>query len=248
MTPVRHHMLKAVGRAPALGKFVMGGGEAVKETRSIETGDGLHTLLFRTKPVIFYPKARDDRHKEYQAFKEAHPRSLILTKVEYDLAHRMVEAVLANHDADFLLKDCPWFEETLLFDWMGRACRTTPDARGHNRVIELKQAKTAQPSKFSKVIEWESYDTQLAFHRIGAAETSLDDRQREAFIIAVEPTPPHLVCCFQIWPRMLARAEETLERWMSRLLECEASGTWPGYSSGIVKVDLPEDHQEARAA
>jgi hypothetical protein len=249
MTPVRHHHLKAVGRAPELGRFVLGGGEAQPETYSMEKGTGLHTVLSKKQRVTFYPKARNEVHKEYQAFLERNAGALILTRSEYDHAHAMADAVNENADARFLLDGCVW-EESLLFDWMGRACRTTPDARGPNRVIELKQSKTANPHprEFPRLIETMGYDTQLAFHRIGATEATLEDVDYDAFIIAVEPTPPHLVCVFEVGPRMLTRAEVTLERWMSRLLECETGGHWPGYSDGIVKVDLPEDFAAREAA
>lgn len=237
--PIRFHHLKAYGRSAAHGKLSRAGAEFVSGP-SIEKGGGTHHVLFGTKKVIAYPGAVR-RGKEWEDFQARNADAMILTKSDYEKVSRMAEAVANTRLAMEVLGGV--HEHTLLFKFMGRDCRATPDARTDGYVTELKTCATSQPERFT----WQglrlAYHAQLAWYQ-DALDLAGMARPTEAFIVAVESSAPYPVTVMPLTDRALDKGRGLWRSWMERLIGCEESGSWPGYCQALVPFDVPEDDLE----
>jgi hypothetical protein len=203
-------------------------------TRDMQRGTAVHALLFGNRNVVGYPGPQR-RGKEYEAFAERNPDAEILTMSEFDKARRMVDAVRACKLAEPLLTGTK--EETLLFKWMGLACRATPDVRGNDFLTELKTASSADPSKFLWHARRMHYHAQLRFQEYGCKEQIIHDH----WIVCVESEAPHPVTVFHVEPEALEEAEKVLVLWAERLKNCEASDYFPPYVDCAVPLVWPKD-------
>jgi hypothetical protein len=233
--PVRFSHLKAYGRSPAHGKHAR---LAHKDdpTYAMERGTAVHAILFENKKVVGFP-GKQRRGKEYDAFAAAHENHEILTLAEYDKANRMADAVRACKLAAPMLNGIR--EETLLFDWMGLKCRTTPDVRGPDFVTELKTAQTSDPARFVWHARRMHYHGQLRFEEYGCEAHRI--RIRDHWIVCVESEAPHPVTVFHLEPEAREEAEKVLTLWGERLKNCERSESFPPYVECIVPLVWPKD-------
>jgi hypothetical protein len=89
----------------------------------------------------------------------------------------------------------------------------------------------------------------LAIYR-RAIEQTTGVKPREVYLFAVESTPPYVVTPFMLSERALEHGDMLAQRWHEQFLQCEASGEWPGYTTGIEELDIydPEDEAEAESA
>lgn len=243
---VRFHHLRAIGRAPALGRFAMQGGtveeedendDDEKKSREVELGAATHNIITGARRVVAAPMARNERHKAYQDFLAANPGAQVVTESMYEQANRIADAVRGHRDVAPLL-DGATFEETLYFDFLGEKCRSTPDVR-RNHVAELKSTKSAHPREFLRDAERRFYDAQVAMERLAVIE-ACGFTPDDCFIIAYEKTPPFLVTVLRLTEARLRAGEDQLAEWMERLIECRRSGHWPGYAEGPLDWDIPE--------
>lgn len=200
-------------------------------------GSGVHGLLLG-EPVVAYPgKVR--RGKEWDAFQSEHTSATILTIKEHDRARSIADAVRANSLALQVLTsgEC---EQTIHWEWMGRACRSTPDVRGILSIGELKTTKCAEPDRFVREAIVRAYHAQQAFYRL-AMEAAGYGRARRVNMVAVESLEPHAVTVLQLTDRALEQGEKLCRGWMERLLGFEAANVYPGYLETIGEFDVPDD-------
>lgn len=228
--PVRFSHLRAYGRSGVHGYQARFGVEP-EGTYAMERGTAVHALLFNTRKVMGYPGATR-RGKEYEAFVAANPDTEILTGAEYDKARRMADALRASEVAKPFLTGAT--ETTLLFDWMGEKCRSTPDVRGADFVTELKTCPVSEPTRFNWHALKMHYHAQMRYEAIASG-------LKQCYIVAVEATEPHPVTVFKLTERSLEQGEKLLVLWMERLRGCEKSGQWMPYVSSVVDLDVPED-------
>lgn len=238
--PVRFHQLKRIGRSPIHYRA-----SSEKVTSDLEKGTALHSIILKGQRVTFYDKLTDAgkaaprNGKDWEAFKAKNPDALILTRTEYDDVMRMAEAVQKNRDAITVLKGA--VEEHLFFEYMGRACRTTPDVRGYNFATELKKARSAHPRDFKYDALRLRYHGQMAFHALGMG-LSGHGYPDECWFVVVEDAVPNPVSVLPATKRALAAGRWLIERWMERLLVCEATNDWPAYEEG--EFDVTEEDEK----
>lgn len=232
--PLRFSRLRHMSRSAA---HYAANAETV-ETPSIETGSAADRLLLSGGPVLAYP-GPVRRGKEYEAFCEAHPDALIVTKKEAEQALGIAEAVTKCHDASRLLVGV--HRETLFWDFSGRPCRGTPDVRGDGYITDLKTGETSDPRFFPFKVRRYAYHAQLAFYEQGC--NLLGHDVSESYIVAVEQAPPHVVTVYRLTPNLIELGDRLWRLWFEQLMVCEASDAWPGYSQSIVDLDLPDDDQ-----
>lgn len=233
--PVRFSHLRAYGRSAAHGQHARLAPKS-DESYAIERGEAVHAILFGNKQVCAYPGAVR-RGKEWDAFSAAHPTHVILTKAEYDKAIRMADAVRACKLAEPLLNGIK--EDTLLFNWMGMACRATPDVRGPDFLTELKTSASSDPTKFLWHARRMHYHAQLRFQEFGCEKMHI--HVRDHWIVCVESEAPHPVTVFHVEPEALEEGEKLLMLWAERLRNCEASNSFPGYVECAVPLVWPKD-------
>lgn len=237
--PVRFSHLRAYGRSGVHGYQARFEPPLLAETYAMERGTAVHALLFGTRKVVGYPGAVR-RGKEYGAFVAEHPDAEILTGAEYDKARRMADALRASEVAKPYLTGKT--EQTILFNWMGEQCRSTPDVCGTDFVTELKTCPVSEPSRFNWHALRMHYHAQMQYERIAADASG--GFAEAAYIVAVEATEPHPVTVFKLTERALEQGEKLLVLWMERLRGCEQSKQWMPYVSSVVDLDVPEDEPQ----
>lgn len=240
--PARFSSLKHFAKSPAHGRYAMVT-ETDDDSLARRLGSGAHAKTFGTPEVVVYPgKVR--RGKDWDAFAAAHNGDCILNEREYRQATAISEAIKRNETAHRLLFTKGTIHESRIdWEWMGRKCRSTPDARQFRTLVELKSCRTAQPGWFTRDAERMAYHAQLAFYR-RAIETATKVAPQEIYIVAVEQKPPYAVTVFRLTERALEQGEKLVRIWFEQMLACEAAEQWPEYSQTIVDFDLM-DREEA---
>lgn len=245
MQPVRCHHLKAIGRSPAHGYLSLSGeGDDEGESAAISLGTTVHALLQGKTDIVVYP-GPVRRGKEWEKFKALNAGARIVLQQERDQAMGMAEALVGNKDAARLLTASRVRrEETILFDHLGRACRSTPDlaSRSWSWFADLKTTRCADPDRF----RWDAlrmhYHVQVAMQRL--AIRAKGGNPKEAFIIAVESAKPWPVSVMLVDEDSLIAGEKQMHLWLERLIGCEAAGFWPGYVQSVVPLNIVERHEE----
>ena len=229
--PVRFSHLRAYGRSAMHGHYART--TEWKPTAPMLLGTAVHKLALNIGAVIAYPgKVR--RGSEWEAFRDSHADSQILTAAEFAKATAMAEMLAECDIAREIMNGIA--EETILFDWYGRKCRATPDVRGKGFVTDLKTCQTSDPEKFV----WSSL--RFAYHaqmRMQCEAAKVDI----AYIVAIESTEPYPVTVFRVTDEALAEGEKSLSLWMERLITCEASNSYPPYSQSILPLDVPRNDE-----
>lgn len=237
--PVRFSHLKEMGRSAAHCFHAM---QFDKEpTLAMRMGSGVHSLILGGPPVLCCP-TKQRRGKEYDAwFVLQEPNSIVLSKKDYDRAHRIAESVRGNRLANqVLFAPGTVYEETIFWEQNGRARRSTPDARSKRHLVDLKSCRSAEPEKF----RWDAirmgYHVQLADY--AQAMTAQNGyAPRDVYVVAVEQHAPHLCTVHRLTPGALERGAKQASEWLAKLIECEQAGVWPGYVDTIQDFDVPLD-------
>lgn len=206
------------------------------DTLSRRIGRGTHALLFG-QPLTVWTKRRQG--KAWEAFEAEHDGEEILTEKEFAQSKATADAIRRDRIASALLFDGTQLEKRLTWKLDGRDCQGTPDAFAPKRVIDLKTARTTEPDRFVRAATWMSYHAQLAWYQDGIELAGLP-RPEECYIVAVESTAPHAVTTLRVTERALDLGRRLNKLWWERLLVCEQSNQWPGYSQSIVDFDIAE--------
>jgi hypothetical protein len=239
--PLRCFHAKAAGRSASHARLALAEeGDDEGESASISLGTTVHALLQGAQDILIYP-GTTRRGKDWEAFKAAHPGARIVLTKERDTAMHIADALAANDDAHRLLTARKVRrEETLLFDYLGRQCRATPDLCADNRAwfAELKTTRNADPDKFAWDARKLGYHVQVAMQRLAIRANG--GKPKRAIIIAAESAPPWPVTVFELDEETLLAGEKQLRLWVERILGCEASGFWPGYVQSVVPLRMAE--------
>ena len=235
---VRLSYLKAMGKSPAHCKHSMLSGW--EPSLAMRIGSGAHALLLGGQNIaVFTGKTRQG--KAWEAFKEQHKDDLILNRSEMRKAEGIAASVRGNSLASRVLFDQPEtvYEQTIHFEFMGRKCRATPDARTYRHLVDLKSTRNADPSKF----QWDAirmgYHAQMAFYA-QAMKAERGFGPSAVYIVAVESVPPYAVTVLELTPGALSIGERLCRTWMERLKACEAANSWPGYCESMVPFEVPD--------
>ena len=240
--PIRFHHLKAVGRSPlhCLTALTI----ESEQTAAMERGSAVHAIMFGTKQVVFYPgKVRHG--KQWEAFESEHANDMIVTRKDYDSAHRTVEAIHRHEIAVNLLRG--EHEKTLLFKDTGVECRATPDVRGDGFITELKTGATTDPFRFGGLAIRMGYHAQLAWY-MNAVKKTKTGNPTKAFIVACEQTAPHAVTVMKLTDRALEKGHALCRMWLERIKVSMDSNSWPAYSDAVVDLDVPDDEFQLKFA
>jgi hypothetical protein len=241
--PVHFSRLKKMRFSPA---HYLGHDDA--HTPSLGKGSALHSVLLGGKRVVVYEKARNKRHKAYQAFLQDHPSDLIVSTNEAGAVMGMRRSIEAHPLAMKLLEGV---RETLIeWNFAGRRCAGTPDVvhpqlQGHRAKVgvELKTSKTASPWGFPWECKRFGYYQQCSWYANGIEQTMAypAGEVSDYFIVTVESIKPFPVTVFRIEERALNAARLEWRGWMDQLLECERTGKFPGYTEDVVHIGAEDD-------
>ena len=236
---IRFSDLKVIGQSPAHYHHRMTT-ESPKK-RAMSVGTVAHAMLLGGERVEVYEGKRDARVKAWQEFEAAHADAVIVSPSEYAAAHGCAEAV-RNHREAMALLEGEHEVELPEWDFAGRACGGRPDVVHPQRIVELKTTACADPFRFPRHATKMAYHAQLAWYLDGHASNG--GQATDAWIVAVEQAPPHVVTVFQLRDRVLEFGRRLYVGWVETLRNCEDSGVWPGYSACAVPLDAPDDDVE----
>jgi hypothetical protein len=105
-------------------------------------------------------------------------------------------------------------------------------------LLDVKTCGDASPAGFAQQIARKGYHHQDAWYTDGYAKAS--DVEVAGFVfVAVEDQWPFGACAFTITDEERAAAAVDNRMLLERFAECQRSGVWPGYSTGIEIVNLP---------
>jgi len=243
--PVRFSRLKKMAQSPAHYLAAVQAGDDASDSLAMRIGRGGHALMFGQPVALWTGKTRNG--KAWDEFETEHAGSVILNQREHEQAASIVTALTRDQLARALLaRPDVVVEQAIDWKFMGRACRSTPDVLssfgGRRVIIDLKTARSSEPDRFVRSATWMSYHAQLAFY-MEAVECATGERPEEAYIIAVESTPPHAVTVLRLTERAIDQGARLCRLWFERLLSCEASNEWPAYAQLVVDFDVPDQDE-----
>jgi hypothetical protein len=237
--PVSFSRLKHIGRSPA--HYLHNLQHGLDETLSMRIGKGTHALVFGTPEVVVFTGTRragtPAKPSPWDLFQREHARKCILNQREHALAVSMARAITSDLIADPLLF-AAGTEHELRLEWsfFGRKCSGVLDAIGPSALCDLKVVKEADPKWFGYQVRRMGWHAQVAWYRDGAEAAGLGGR--EPYLVAIESEAPHVVTVFHLNDADYAAGQRQYRGWFERVLECEASMEWPGYSDGVVELSL----------
>ncbi len=234
MEPLRFSRLKLMGKSPA-----HYAAHVPYETGAMEVGTAADALLLGGQTVLAYPGAVR-RGKEYESFCEKNPGALILTQKDAAAALGIAQAVHNCPDAVRLLTGIR--QHTILWDFNGRPCRSTPDVRGDGFLTDLKTGETSDPRFFPFKVRRFAYHAQMSFYETAVACAKLPP-VTESYIVSVEQAPPHVVTVYRLSEQSIELGARLWRLWFEQLQVCEASGAFPPYSQSIVDLELFDDNE-----
>lgn len=230
--PVRFSNLKHMAKSPAHYRenMINPGGQ----TEAMRRGSYTHALVLGTADKwVQYDGVR--RGKFWDAFQDDHPHQEIISATEAAPCVAIAAAVRRHEQAMALITGgvC---EQTIDWNWLGRSCQGTPDVRAPDYIADLKTTRCSEPGRFVRDATFRAYHAQLAWYLDGANASGRTPR--DAYVIAVESTPPYPVTVLKMTPSALDMGRRLCRFWMERLLACEEAERWPGYVEEVVDFDV----------
>ncbi|MGE0547587.1 MAG: PD-(D/E)XK nuclease-like domain-containing protein [Kofleriaceae bacterium] len=216
-----------------------------EETLAIRIGSGAHAGLFENRPVVCYDGRRQG--KAWERF-ERHYRerdAVILNEKEYRIAIGMIDAVRRHKRASEILFDGTSREETILWKFGDRACRSTPDAYhlAGNHVSDLKSARCGEPRWFAREAFKRHYHCQLAFYADGIDRGTELSAPGEHYLVVVENVAPFNVVVWRLPDDTRDFAAKLCRQWWERLLAAETLNHFGGYVESDIDLEVPAYEQ-----
>ena len=254
--PTRFSLLKTMALSPAhyleqcqypqddslasrLGKMMPG---IHKRTEALRFGTAVHAMLLGNKGRVarFGGRRAGNVWVNFQKEAAAAGAIEILNDREYLQAEGVAGAIMRNDLAMRLLFDGTDVEQRIDWTYVGKPCRSTPDARGINWIADLKTAQTAEPAAFIRNAVKLFYHAQAALY-CEAIESTGKPRPVDSYVIAVEKSRPMPVSVLRFTERTLEQGMKLCRGWVERLNICEATDEWPEYVSEIAPFDIGGD-------
>lgn len=232
MNPVHFSTLKYMAQSPAHYRHYE---QHPKEaTTNARVGTATHALVLGGAQPLVYPERRTGR--EWQEFQTQNAGRLILYPREMEDAQRRAESVCNNKDAMDVLSG--EIEKEFAWQYRERAVSSRPDAISDDHVADLKCTTCAAPNIFQWQVKKMYYHAQLNFYAFGRLAVGGIFPARN-YLVAVEGAPVYMTAVYCLDDKSQAEGRKLWSSWFARLLECEATGKWPGYALGIADLQVP---------
>ena len=216
-------------------------------THQMKLGTAVHAAILDTNwdDAIAVAPAVDRRTKagkaEYSEFLETVDNKTIITADQFNLVEQMQIAVFDHPEAKRLIDLCYASEFVTTFEVDGELCKAKIDALddGHT-IIDIKTTADASPQAFAKQSANYLYHMQLAWYARSVDREFFDV---DAFIIAIENTPPHAVAVYIFDAEALRvgwhLCKRALWEWQQYKLDCKLNDRSLAYGDDIHDLYLP---------
>lgn len=125
----------------------------------------------------------------------------------------------------------------------GRACKCRADwvhETGAGVIlVDVKTCQDASPKGFARAVDAYGYHLQAAWYARGYALASGSPVLGFVFA-AVESDWPHVAANYMLADDVMEAAQRENARLLRLYIDCESSGKWPGYPSGVNLLTLPK--------
>lgn len=183
--------------------------------------------------------------KIWKEFVEAHPRDIAIQQDQAETAFAQANSIRALPEIGEALQSGKSEVSAFWTDAQtGVPCRCRPDwvnDCGDNGVIllDVKTYSNASPNEFRRQVARKRYDVQAAFYSDGYEAAS--GRPVLGFIfVAVETEYPFAANAFMLDEESLEAGRIKYRKNLRTYAECERNNAWPGYSTGIDIIRLPQ--------
>lgn len=211
-------------------------------------GTGFHELigepqLFAAK-YVKAPEGIDKRTKigkeTFAAFEAANVGKTILSHDEYDRLDGMLSSILKHKTALALLTE--GVAESSIF-WQdpksGVQLKCRPDwLRNDGVCVDLKTTEDASVKGFQKSVSNYGYHLQSSLYMMGVSH-AMGEPLSEFVHVCCEKKAPYAISIYTLDDAALIAADAQIEKLLTLYAECSAKNEWPGFSSDIQNVSLP---------
>lgn len=169
-----------------------------------------------------------------------------LKRAELAQAELMAAKVREHPDAGPLFAPGTGLAERSIFwthERTGTSCRAMLDWLSLTPgfpplIVDLKSTKDVSRRGVRKAVSEYRYFQQDPFYRAAVASLGYDLADVGFVFVFVGSSPPHLVTVGVLDAEALAYGMDCNERAIDLWVECQDSGVWPGYSTGVETIEL----------
>lgn len=228
--------LKAGTQSMAHLRAALEGERCIEPTDDMVLGSALHVAFLEPgsltdRVVCWTGGAR--RGKEWEAFKAEHAHRYILTENQHEKMIGMVASLRAHPFVREWSAKMEGVEVAAVGDVYGLKMKGRCDALTPEPLVDLKKVRNGDPRAFTRAVFDYGYHIQAAIYR------RLFNRDRFVFV-TVEDEPPFDVVPYELAPAWIRQGEREAEALILGLLHCRATGVWPGRSTEIVTLEVPD--------
>lgn len=234
-------------------------GSGGPDTPARTLGTYVHAMLLEPDAVdaryAVYDGGGRRGSKAYEAFAAEHPGKCIWsTAVKADqqalyAAQAMERAALAHPVASVLLshgygEQAMYWSEIIdgydvackgLADWV--IMYPTAEQAEYGDLVLMDLKTTRDIRSIANTTARLGYHGQLAHYAAGLQH--LHGRRPTVYVLWLESSPPYDVVVTRVPPSVLEAGDRWRRRLLSRVVECERAGHWPGISDGVTELGLP---------
>lgn len=255
----------AVGRildCPAKYRFAMDEGEDIDskaEDQHFTFGRLVHTAILEPDKfdgmIAVGPDVKTKNARVWKDFIAENPTRVCMKPQERSGIDAIVGAIQSHPRASDLLYDPNGERElSMAFDlslpgWdrsmrlKGRMDNYSP-LDGYATISDLKTTLSAHPAAFAKSMVRYGYHRQAALYLDGMTildhAASREEVRRRYVIVAVEKAPPYVTSMFELDAATIELGRREYQACVRTLRQCEDSGLWPGYTTGIDSLRAPD--------
>lgn len=219
-------------------------GEKRKQTSAFSLGSAVHALLLEEHRDLLIKGPKTRASKAFKELEEsAGPDQIVLTEVEYHMAHRMAQETLKNKTCKDVLRHKKRANEVSVFaecERTGLVLKARPDLyiESEGLVYDVKTTQDASPTGFAKECFKYSYDIQAAFYIYVCqlAGLSLDYFS----FISVEKSAPYCSHLHIVTPELLENATERMHSTLAVISEAQENETYDTGWGEYSLLELPK--------
>src|SRR3990167_2318982 len=164
------------------------------------------------------------------------PDAETLSASEHEQVQAMRAAAFASPAARYLAGGRA--EIQIYWHYRDRACKGRLDyIHPSLGIIDIKTTRDASPRAFAAESWRRLYHGQAAWYADGHLAHCAE--RTSYTIIAIENIPPYIVSIYRIPNLLLDLGRDLYSDLLSRLIECEETGSWPGYLADEADLEIP---------